>query len=60
MHSTVTGLSPLLKKVCFSCLVVIKKASVAQKANLVRKCLEKIRGALTVPEKDSRRLYDRA
>ena len=32
----------------------------AQKANLVMKCLEKIRGALTVLEKDSRRLYDSA
>ena len=32
----------------------------AQKANLVRKCLEKIRGALTVPEKECRRLYDKA
>ena len=60
VHSTVTGLPPLLKKVCYSCLVVSKEASMAQKANLVRKCLEKIRGALTVPEKDSRRLYDRA
>ena len=28
-------------KVCFFCVVVSKKASVAQKANLVRKCLEK-------------------
>ena len=32
---------PLLEKVCFFCVVVSKKASVAQKANLVRKCLEK-------------------
>ena len=43
-------------KVCYSCLVVSKEASVAQKASLVRKCLEKIRDALAVPEKDSRRL----
>ena len=33
--------------------LVSKKASVAQKANLVRKCLEKIRGTLTVLKKDS-------
>ena len=43
-------------KVCYSCLVVSKEASLAQKADLVRKCLEKIRGALTVPKKNSRRL----
>ena len=42
-HSTVTGLPPLLEKVCYFCLVVFKEASVAQRANLVRKCLEKKR-----------------
>ena len=51
MHSTVTGLSPLLKKVCFSCLVVFKKASVAQKANFVRKCLEKNKRCLNSARK---------
>ena len=32
----------------------------AQKTNLVRKCLETIRGALIELEKDNRKLYDRA
>ena len=44
------------EKVCFSCLVVSKEASVAQKANEVKKCLERITGASIVLEKDSRRV----
>ena len=50
MHSTFTGLSPLLEKVCFSCLVVSKEASVAQKANKVMKCLK----SNTFPEQCSK------
>ena len=53
-HSTVTGLPPLLEKVCYSCLVVHRKLT--WKGNVQKK----IRGALTVLEKDSKRLYDRA
>ena len=59
-RSTVTGFSPLLEKVCFFCVVVSKKTSVAQRANFVRKCLEKNKRCLNSARKDSRRLYDSA
>ena len=51
MRSTVTGFSPLLEKICFFYVVVSKKASVAQKANLVRKCLEKNKRCLNSAQK---------
>ena len=39
VHSIVTGLSPLLENVCFSCLV-FREPRVAQKANEIRKLLD--------------------
>ena len=38
-------------KICFFCIVVSKKASVVQKANLVRKCLEKNKRCLNSAQK---------